>query len=185
MNSYKQIDKKRDMLVSKRRVQEIKSQDSYGGKYSTSLADIELILKREGHINASTCKAYTCDEIRIMYHNGDVHQVAAVRSLAIDKKSNGFTYIEVKNLLLELGYINPLTKKPYGLWTIRKWTKGINSQAGHRGKTYGMSADELAEHQRLKRERQNGWQRDFYYRNRESQIERMRKDREFNKLYNN
>jgi len=78
----------------------------------------------------------------------------AVKSRTIELKEQGLTVPELLAVLSEEGYVNPRTLKPYGEFTLRKWTAGINSQQGHRPKPFeGFSDEQIAEHYKAAKEK--------------------------------
>lgn len=90
----------------------------------------------------------------------------AVKSRAIELKEQGLTVSELLVVLSEEGYANPRTLKPYGLYILRIWTKGINDQRGRRSKRFeGFSDEERQAYYKAAREKQQQQMKDWRKRN--------------------
>ncbi|MGA0206442.1 MAG: hypothetical protein ACO3LT_01495 [Ilumatobacteraceae bacterium] len=104
-------------------------------------------LKREGYINPSTLTPYTKQAIKNLWlDEGALETYESAEQRAIEIKEAGATYQEVVDIMQAEGWINPRTKRPFGLYTLRQFCLGIADQRGQRQAKHGDTPEERAEY---------------------------------------
>ena len=58
--------------------------------------------------------------------------IRSAKEYARSLKSSGMTYAEVMDIMRAEGWINPRTKRPYGISTLNKYCLGLSDQRGKR-----------------------------------------------------
>lgn len=90
----------------------------------------------------------------------------SAKSRTVELKEQGLTVSELLAVLNDEGYVNPRTLKPYGLYILRIWTKGINDQRGRRSKRFeGFSDEQKQTYYKAAREKRLQQMKDWRKRN--------------------
>jgi len=117
-------------------------------------ADAAMHLQFEGYINPATLAPYTSKAIKNLWMcEGALETYEKAEQRAVEIKQAGATYNEVLDIMKAEGWINPRTKRPFGLTTLRQFCLGIADQRGLRNAKHGDTAEERAEYwQQYRRE---------------------------------
>ena len=113
-------------------------------------AEVVKVLRGEGHINPVTLLPYTSFGIKHLWLDENEHEdFEQAEQYARQLKGSGKTYAEVIEIMRAEGWVNPRTRKRYGLCTLRRFCLGLGDQRGKRNsKQRGETAEERAEYWR-------------------------------------
>ena len=109
-------------------------------------AEVAEVLRGEGHINPVTLAPYTLFAIKNLWLGEDEHEAFEhAEGYARQLKGSGKTYDEVMSTMRAEGWINPRTRRPYGMTTLRRFCLGLGDQRGKRNsKARFKTAEERA-----------------------------------------
>lgn len=113
---------------------------------NVTCAEVAKVLRGEGHINPVTLLPYTSFGIKHLWLDESEHEdFEQAEQYARQLKGAGKTYAEVIEIMRAEGWINPRTRKPYGMTILRRFCLGLGDQRGKRNsKARFKTAEERA-----------------------------------------